>query len=507
MKEVMSEPGFWQSRWGISLLASLGMGVVMLAVRIVAAAPLPPEMLFNFTARLLGVPWVFNLVHELPLGLDQYAKYALFILTFLAFLGSWVLLGWLLDPLLRRSNRLAATLLCIGVSVASVGLVFLPLQGLGAFGAAPANFFYPPLTTHLWAAAFGLVFAVIHILMNRRRQTDPLRREALGSLARLLGLVAASSILGRIVAGTYAAAQGLVGFFGKITGLSPEILSAGDHYVVSKNIFNPTVAEKGWQLRITGLVDNELTLTLDDLKALPAVERSSTLTCISNKVGGDLIGNSVWTGVHLSYLLEMAGVKDGASELILRAADNYSDSFPLMAGLRDATIVAYLQNGEPLTRDHGFPARVLVPGIYGMKNVKWVAEIELADSDYQGYWQVRGWSDSAIVRTMSRIDTARATRLEDGNVAIGGIAFAGLRGVQRVEVSVDGGESWQEAELKPALNELSWNLWGFSWQAEPGTHDVLVRATDGSGEVQTKKRARPLPDGATGYHLLRVNVS
>ena len=141
-----------------------------------------------------------------------------------------------------------------------------------------------------------------------------------------------------------------------------------------------------------------------------------------------------------------------------------------------------------------------------MKNVKWVTEIELVSEDFQGYWQTRGWSDTAIVRTMSRIDTPTGVPLDDGTVAVGGVAFAGLRGVQGVEVSVDGGDTWQEAQVAPAVNELTWNLWGFSWDAEPGTYEVLVRAIDGTGEVQTAERERPLPDGATGYHTVTVRV-
>ena len=202
-----------------------------------------------------------------------------------------------------------------------------------------------------------------------------------------------------------------------------------------------------------------------------------------------------------------AGVQAGASELILYADDNYSDSFPLEAAFREGTIIAYLQNGEPLTRDHGFPARVLVPGIFGMKNVKWVRELEVTDEAYLGYWQTRGWSDEATVQTMSRIDTPVTTKLEDGYAAIGGVAFAGIRGISRVEVSLDEGRSWQEAELKPALNDLSWNLWAYRWQADAASYTVQVRATDGNGQTQTAERNRPLPDGATGYHTRTINVS
>ena len=493
-------------RW-VSAAATLAMGAAMLVSRIAVGALLPPEMLFNFTSRLLGVPWVFNLIHSLPFGADRFAKFALFGLTIAIYLAAWFVLGLFAPALVRRFGKVATAIAAGATSTALVGFVLLPIQGLGLFGASASNFLYPPLASSLWAAGFGLLFGVVVVsLLSSEQHSDPARREAVTMVARSLAVLAFGAAFGRLLAGAWSRAQELASFLGSLVGLSPEITPTDDHYVISKNVFNPSVREDGWELTITGMVDNAITFTLADLKALPTVERSSTLTCISNRVGGDLIGNSVWTGVRLADLLAVAGVQEGADELILRAADNYSDSFPLEAAQREGTIVAYLQNGETLTRDHGFPARVLVPGIYGMKNVKWVVEIELANQDYLGYWQTRGWSDVAEVRTMSRIDTAVATRLPDGNYGIGGVAFAGLRGIQQIEVSLDNGATWLAAELDPAENGLSWNLWGFSWDASPGTYEVLVRATDGTGVVQPAERARPLPDGSSGHHSVRVRV-
>ena len=499
------------NRWTASALATLAMGVLMLVGRTFFTAPLPPEMLFNFTARFLGVPWVFNLIHSLPGGVDAYAKYVLFGTTVVIFLAAWFVFGAFYPTLSRKLSAWGADAFYVVVNVLLTGLVLLPVQGLGVFGLSPNNYLYPPLASVFWSALFGLVFAAtLHLLHTRRAHVyRPERRESLRALAVGAALLGGVAVFGRAVLGTAARAQSAVAGLAQrlLEAVSPYITPVPEHYVVSKNVINPDVPEARWSLRITGMVDNPLELSLEELTALETVERPSTLTCISNPVGGDLIGNSVWTGVRLSALLERAGVQAGATELILRAADNYADSFPIEAAMADGTIVAFLQNGEPLTRDHGFPARVLVPGIYGMKNVKWVTEIELVNEDFQGYWQTRGWSDTAIVRTMSRIDTPAGVPLDDGTVAVGGVAFAGLRGVQGVEVSVDGGDTWQEAEVAPAVNELTWNLWGFSWDAEPGTHEVLVRAVDGTGEVQTAERERPLPDGATGYHTVTVRVS
>ncbi len=505
----MIQPSRTRKPWLVSLAATALLALVMAATKLLFAAPLPPEMLFNFTAHLLGVPWVFNLIHSLPWGLDAFAKYALFGVTTLGFFALWFVLGLAYLRLAAPLGRFAADLFYALLMVLAVALVLFPLQGLGLFGLSQSNFLYPPLPAHLWALGFGLVFALgLHLFTLGERPYSAARRESLRTLTFGMVLVGFGAAFGNVLSSALAYAQSAVEtLVQQVLGLSPEVTPTAEHYVVSKNVFNPAVPEAGWSLTLRGMVGSEVSLTLDDLKQLPNVERTSTLTCISNPVGGDLIGNSVWTGVMLGDLLEMAGVQDGASELILRAADNYSDSFPLEAALREGTIVAYLQNGEPLTRDHGFPARVLVPGIYGMKNVKWVTEIELTNTDYQGYWQERGWSDPAIVQTMSRIDTAEATRLSDGSVAIGGVAFAGLRGIQEVEVSMDNGESWQEAQLNPAINDLSWNLWVYTWEPEPGAYEVWVRATDGTGEIQTATRTRPLPDGATGYHMLRVSVS
>lgn len=492
----------------VGLAAALLSGGAMVASRILISARTPVDMLFDLTGHLLGVPAVFNIIHALPAGLGDDAKYALFTVMALAYVALWTVLA---VPL-TRLGRWWRFALPVVATPALVGLVLLPLEGLGLLGLRAGNYFYPPLTTHLWAAAFGAVYGVVLSLARRPRSAgsgrsyDPDRREALGRGARALLVMAAGASLARMALGEIVRAQAqLQGLLARIRGLSPVITPVKDHYVVSKNFVDPKVDGTRWKLKLHGLVEHPLELGLSDLRALPAVERSTTLICISNEVGGHLVGNSLWTGVPMRDLLEMAGVKAGASHIALRAADNYIDAFPLAVGQRDGTMVAYLQDGKPLVRAHGFPARVLAPGLYGMKNVKWLMDIEVVDHDVTGYWEQRGWSRTAVVQTMSRIDTPTATVL-GGDAAIGGIAFAGLRGVKAVQVSVDGGKSWQQATLRPADNRYSWTLWGFEWHADPGEYDVLVRAVDGRGRLQTAKRSQPLPDGATGYQQLRVRV-
>lgn len=493
-------------RLAIGAAAALLSGVGMVVGRIFVSARTPVDLLFDMTGHVLGVPAVFNLIHALPYGLDHYAKYALFGTLAVVYLALWTLLAL---PLLglARGWRVALPALA---TPALVGFVLLPSEGLGAFGLSATNYFYPPLATHLWAALFGTLYGGVLATQPAPRldpgKHDSGRREALGRTARGLLVLAVGAGMLRTVLGAVAQAAGLEGLLARIRGLGPVVTPVKDHYVVSKNFVDPTVDAERWRLKLHGLVEHPLELGLSDLMALPATTRTSTLICISNEVGGHLVGNSDWTGVPLRDLLDMAGVKAGATEIVMRAADNYSDSIPLEVGRRDGTLVAYLQDGAPLVRGHGFPARVLVPGIYGMKSVKWVVDVEVVDQPYTGYWQQRGWSRTAEVRTMSRIDTPTATVL-DGGAAVGGIAFAGIRGVQRVEVSVDDGASWRPATLRPADNALSWTLWGFEWDAAPGNYELLVRAVDGTGALQTSEKHQPLPDGATGYHRVRVRVS
>jgi len=338
----------------------------------------------------------------------------------------------------------------------------------------------------------------------------PDRRTFLSRALGVFGLASALRAAGVTVAGLGRGVASGRELWVQIPGLAAEVTPVGKFYTVSKNVFDPSVDAKGWRLTLKGKVERPYSLTLDELTQLPAVTKPHTLMCISNEVGGDLISNAIWKGIPLRTLLEKAGIRPGATELILRARDGYSDSFPLSAALRDGTILAYEMNGKPLTRQHGFPARVLVMGIYGMKNVKWLTELEVADYDYKGYWEVRGWSDTAIYKTFSRIDVPRFDSvLKRGERTwIAGVAFAGDRGIKAVEVSVDSGKSWQAARLKPAMGDHTWVLWAFEWvPASPGDVMLQVRAVDDAGAVQPPGPKAPLPDGAEGLHSLTAQLT
>ena len=298
--------------------------------------------------------------------------------------------------------------------------------------------------------------------------------------------------------------------FPEIAGLTPEITSAEDHYVVDINLVPPSVEADGWRLDVRGEVDTPAEYTFGALQSsFDVIEEFAVLTCISNEVGGQLIGHSRWGGVRLSDVLDAAGVSSGAMDVVFYGADGYTDSIPLEVAMHPTVILAVSQNGEPLTQAHGFPCRVRVPAIYGMKNVKWLEAIEVVPNDFKGYWMQRGWSDEAVIDTEARIDVAGdSNRARVGaETWIAGIAWAGIRGISKVEVSVDEGQTWAEALLKDPLSPISWRHWAYRWTPErAGRVMVLARATDGDGKVQTMQDARPHPDGATGYPETFVEV-
>jgi DMSO/TMAO reductase YedYZ molybdopterin-dependent catalytic subunit len=290
-------------------------------------------------------------------------------------------------------------------------------------------------------------------------------------------------------------------------------------YTVTKNVVDPDVSAGVWGLEIGGLVEIPRTYSFDDLTALSPSEQETTLMCISNKIGAGLFSNAVWTGVPMCDLLEAAGVRAGAVEVLLRAADGYSDIFSIEKAMEPTTLVVYRMNGEPLPRRHGYPVRVIVPGLFGEKNVKWVTGIEVLDHDGKGFYEQQGWGPNFMVPTRSDIFAPRWTRGRNGDsfvepfganqlVTIRGRAFAGDRGISRVEVSVDGGETWQEPEIDYPGTRLTWAFWSFDWRPEQaGESTILSRATDGHGEPQVAETRGIVPQGATGYHRVKAVIA
>lgn len=294
-----------------------------------------------------------------------------------------------------------------------------------------------------------------------------------------------------------------------VTGLSPVVTPISDFFRIDTAFVVPRVDLADWTLRIDGLVERPITLDFDDLLAMDAVEVPITLACVSNEVGGDLVGTAVWQGVPLAVLLERAGPLPSAQQIVGRSVDAFSAGFPLSTALDGRTaIVAYAMNGEPLPRVHGFPARLVVAGLYGyVSATKWLSRLELATWDeVDGYWIGRGWSKEAPIKIAARIDVPRRdTTIAAGPTPVAGIALAPTAGVAAVEVSVDDGP-WQRAQLGDASNGDLWVQWLWVWDATPGEHVLRVRAIDADGQVQTGDTAPPAPDGATGWHRRRVTV-
>lgn len=292
------------------------------------------------------------------------------------------------------------------------------------------------------------------------------------------------------------------------SGTRPEITPDGEFYRIDINTRPPAIAEAEWELQVEGLFDNPHSLTLPDLMAMPAVTQPLTLSCISNRIGGDLISTAEWTGVRLGVLLAEMGLQPAAQELAIEAADGFYESVAMADLMDPRTLLVYAMNGQTLPQRHGFPLRIYIPNRYGMKQPKWITRIEAIAGEGAGYWVDRGWSEEARPHVVSVIDTvAQEERDADGRIPLGGIAWAGDRGIQQVEVQIDDAP-WQTARLRtPPLSTLTWVQWRYDWPAAPGRHTFRVRATDGDGARQIGEETGVRPDGATGYHTLTATIA
>ena len=294
------------------------------------------------------------------------------------------------------------------------------------------------------------------------------------------------------------------------TGPTAEVTPVGDFYVVSKNFTDPIVDAAGWELNIHGQVDHPQRLKLADLKAMTGVSEYVTLECISNNVGGYQISTGLFGGIPLSTVLDLAGVQASATLVAFRSHDGYTESLPLSLVRQSPEILLALTlDGGPLPDLHGFPARILVPGHYGMKGPKWVEEIELTTGSRNGYWENQGWNPDAAVKTMSRIDSPpEGSLIKTGSIDVSGVAFAGKRGISTVEISADGGRTWSPGVLKPPLSNLTWVTWTATWTVEAaGQYRLQVRARDGQGALQVVNASPSYPDGSSGYHSVQISLT
>jgi DMSO/TMAO reductase YedYZ molybdopterin-dependent catalytic subunit len=504
--------------WGHILAAfwaTLATFLAMGACRFTLGTPFLPEVIAQHLFALATPSLMTAALRLFGFG----AKWIVFVLAIIGVLGGGVGLGWLYARWLQKRGRLpsarSGSLFGILVGAALMALD-LPVLGAGFFGGELRH--GRVLGVGVWLALHLLYGALLGLAL-RRPGSSPLpagpdrsRRRAVGRrlfLRRLLLWPAfwwAGRSRGWATAPEPPATAAAEVDVTALPGLTPEVTPQEKFYTVSKNLFDPTIEAQAWRLSIHGLVDRPLRLSLHDLQALPVYQAYVTFICISNEIGGHLIGNAQWQGVRLHTLLAQAEVRAEARKVVLRSADGYSTGVPLARCLRPETFLAYGMNGRPLPKAHGFPLRAVIPGYYGMKQPKWLTEIELVADDYQGYWESRGWADEAVVKTMSRIDVPpHRSHASQPNVAVGGIAFAGERGFSAVELSSDGGKTWQGAVLKPALSPWAWSLWrGTLLLPREGAFLLAVRGTDGHGNLQEERVSEPLPDGASGYHKVRL---
>ena len=452
--------------------------------------------------------------------------------------------------LVGEADKLLLNLFIVAVALAvAAGLGVLARRRLGlarmgfvafgllALGAGLRDPLAAPVTTLIVAAAaVAIALVTLRWLLDlaTRRAAGPVaempawgRRRFLVNSAAVIGVAAGSGVLGRVLldrgrlgavpqVGTIPRPSTTApplpdGASLTVPGVSPIVTPNERFYRIDTALLVPRPNVDTWRLRVSGMVDRPFELTYDELLAMPLHDQYVTIACVSNEVGGNLVGNALWRGVRLKELLAQAGVDPAATQIVGRSVDGFTAGFPTAWALADEreALVAVAMNGEPLPPDHGYPARLIVPGLYGyVSATKWLSEIELTTLEaFDAYWVPLGWAKQAPILTQSRIDTPRGDReVAAGTVPVAGVAWAPDRGVSAVEVQVDE-SGWEPAELSDPISDTTWVQFVYRWQATPGEHTLRVRATDGDGVVQTDERTRPDPDGARGHHTVTVRVA
>lgn len=496
-----------------ALAAAIALGVSELVAGLVASSPSLVEGLGD---------WVID---HVPSSVKEWAislfgtndKLALLI----SITAVTIVIGAAVGLFSRRRFWVATTIF------AGFGVVAL----LAALGDPQVSFVGAAIPAVL-AVAVGL--GTLRMLYNLEEpdadeQTDAGRRRFLLGAGAVLGIAALASTFGRAliesakraVSGRAevelpSAAEALPSVSDAadfmIEGVEPILVPNEDFYRIDTALSIPRVDLQEWSLSVTGMVDQPYTIDFADLLDMRMVERDVTLSCVSNQVGGGLVGNARWLGVPLTEILDRAGVQSAAEQIVGRSVDDFTVGFPVEAAYdgREA-LVAVGMNGEPLPFEHGFPARLVVAGLYGyVSATKWLSEIELTSWDgFDAYWVPRGWAKEAPIKTQSRIDTpAQGATITTGDHVVAGVAWAPNRGISRVEVQLGEDADWIEAELSEPLSKNTWLQWKTAWNvAQPGRYVLRCRATDGDGRTQTSEVVPPAPDGATGWHSRIVTVT
>jgi DMSO/TMAO reductase YedYZ molybdopterin-dependent catalytic subunit len=453
----------------------------------------------------------------------------------------------LVVDLFGTEDKLALNLAVLGAALvlsAGLGLLerrrpgwgrigFVALAGLALFAAVRDPLVDLPLAVVNGAIAVGIstwtLPQLLRVARPRQAQTPRMldfdRRRFLGTSVALVGAAVTAGVVGRVLLDRRASAAASVppvppaavparplpaGAELAVDGITPLVIQNGDFYRIDTSLLTPRLDASEWRLSVNGMVGRPFSIDYTQLLAMPLVEQYVTIACVSNEVGGNLVGNALWRGVRLRELLDRAGVQDGATQVVGRAFDGWTAGFPtawLDVPGREA-LVAVAMNGDVLPPEHGFPARLIVPGLYGyVSATKWLTNIQLTTLEaFNGYWVPLGWAKEAPILTQSRIDVPRGgSSLQAGTQPIAGVAWAPDRGIAGVEVQVDD-LAWTPAEISTPISDATWVQWLYRWEAVPGQHTLRVRATDGDGNVQTDQVTRPAPDGARGLHTIQVNV-
>lgn len=436
------------------------------------------------------------------------------------------------DDQRRWLDPLGLMLGTAGVMAVWIGLlVFLwPSLGTQYFGVPSA--IAPYLTSlgllvEFGACAVGIIFLYGYLTHRSRFAAAPNSTLLEGRKTRRAFIYLTVTALGGIVFGAVFRRLrriSTIDYDGNTyEGPDVEVITPNeDFYSVTKNLVDADVVREIWRLEIAGAVEQPRTYSYAELTSMPAVEQLTTLCCISNPVGGGLISNALWKGVPLRVVLDAARPRPGLEALLFHAADGYYETFPIAKAFEPTTLLAYEMNHKPLPHIHGFPLRMIVPGLYGEKNPKWLTKIELltpGDPRLRkthgcGFYKEQGWGPNFTVPTTSRVDAPEVTdgRFTDDlhvgqSTELRGIAFGGDRGIQKLELSFDGAKTWREADIDDPGTQISWSTWTYDWQPEaPGEYVIAVRATDGKGGLQVSEERPTVPQGATGLHRVRAVV-
>jgi len=504
------------------LIAALAMTALMALTRLLLGVPSPAEMLGDVVIPGLSLDQFFQLIGRFDggNGIKKAGISSVLAGQLVAGLLAGVVYGALSVPGRSGNGRRGRIFVVIAGLVAWLGTIiplravlFTNYRGLPA-GPAVALTASALLLTY---ACCGVVLVLAYRAMVAPPSTSGAAETPSGELVgRRVLLVAGAGVVTAAVSG------GLLRLlYGRSTlhydgtryrGPDIQPITPNDRfYRVTKNILDPDVARATWRLRVDGRVGNPRTYTFAELTALPAVTtQEATISCISNDIGDGLASNAIWRGVPLRALLEVAGMEQPPAKIVFYGADNYVDTILPDKALDSTTFVAWEMNGAPLPQRHGYPVRVVVPGRFGEKSVKWVTRIEVVDHDVKGFYERQGWGPTFITQTFSRFDepfTGQTLKATSAPIRLHGVAFGGDRGISRVEISADDGKTWREARFDYQTAKVAWTLWSLDWQpSAPGEYKLAVRAVDGTGTYQTSDTRGIAPDGATGYHRIMVRV-